>query len=118
MTTTAATLQVPIERYLRTVNTGDVAGFSSTFAEDALVVDVNREIRGREAIGQWARTDIFAVDVRLDVVQVAEREGRTVVTVRVDGTFDKTGLPDPLVMNQAFTVADGKISELNIAFAS
>ena len=115
---TAATLQTPIERYLRAVNTGDAAGLPNSFAGNALVVDVNREIRGLEAIGQWARTDIFAVDVRLDVLKVTEREGRTVVTVRIDGTFDRTGLPDPLVMNQAFTVADGKISELRIAFAS
>jgi hypothetical protein len=106
--TTAATLQAPIERYLRAVNSGDAGEFSSSFGEDALVVDVNREIRGLEAIGQWARTDIYAVNVHLDVLKVTEREGRTVVTVRIDGTFDRTGLPNPLVMNQAFTLADGK----------
>lgn len=115
---TAATLQAPIERYLRAVNAGDATGFQNSFAKDAFVVDVNREIRGLEAIGQWARTDIFAVDVRLDVLKVTEREGRTVVTVRIEGTFDRTGLPDPLVMNQDFSVADGKISELRISFAS
>jgi hypothetical protein len=27
------------------------------------------------------------------------------VTVKVDGTFDRTGLPDPLLMDHCFTVA-------------
>lgn len=27
-----------------------------------------------------------------------ERDGPTIVIVKIDGTFDKTGLPDPLLM--------------------
>jgi hypothetical protein len=54
--------------------------------------------------------------VHVDVLNGAERQGRTIVTLKVDGTFDRTGLPDPLVMNQEFKVADGKITELRIGF--
>jgi hypothetical protein len=41
---------------------------------------------------------------------------RTGVRVQIDGTFDRTGLPDPLVMNHEFKVAEGKIAELRIGF--
>ena len=116
--TTELTVPASIERYLRAVNTGDVDGFPTSFAGDALVLDVNREIRGVEAIKEWARSDIFAVDVRLDVVDVTENRGQILVRVRIDGTFDRTGLPNPLLMNHVFTIVDGKIAELRIAFAS
>jgi ketosteroid isomerase-like protein len=116
--TTELSVPAAIERYLRAVNTGDVDGFPTSFADNALVLDVNREIRGMEAIKEWARSDIFAVDVRLRVEEVTENGGRILVRVRIDGTFDRTGLPNPLLMNHVFTIVDGKITELRIALAS
>jgi len=109
-------LSGPIARYLRAVNTGAKAEFSASFADDAVVVDVNRELRGLDAITAWATADIFGAQVHFDVVDVTERQGRTSVRVKIDGTFDRTGLPDPLVMNHEFTVAAGKIAELRIGF--
>jgi len=49
-------------------------------------------------------------------LDVSERQGRTIVTVRVDGTFDRTGLPNPLVMKHEFGIAEGKIADLRIGF--
>jgi hypothetical protein len=109
-------LPAPVANYVRAVNTGTREEFAASFAADAVVVDVNRELRGLEAIAEWAGTDIFAADVRFDILEVIERQGRTIVTLEIDGTFDRTGLPDPLVMKQEFTVADGKITELRIGF--
>jgi hypothetical protein len=116
--TTTVSVPAPIDRYLRAVNSSDLDGFSTSFADEALVVDVNREIHGHDAIARWARSDILAVDVRLEVVEVTESGGQTVVRARIDGTFDRTGLPNPLLMNHAFTVAGGKITQLRITLAS
>jgi len=110
-------LPQPIEHYLRSVNTGDVDGFAGSFGEHALVKDLNREIRGLDAIKEWARHDIFGVQARFDTVKVTESSGQIVVMVKIGGTFDRTGLPDPLLMNHAFRVVDGKISELTVTFA-
>ena len=44
-----------------------------------MVVDVNRELRGLDAITAWAGTDIFAAHVHFDVLDVTERSGRTIV---------------------------------------
>lgn len=47
----------PIARYLRAVNTGAKEEFPASF-DDAVVVDVNRELRGLGAITAWAGADI------------------------------------------------------------
>jgi hypothetical protein len=70
-----------------------------SFALNAVVKDVGREIRGIAAIKEWANQEIFAVNVTLDVREVAARDGQAIVTVKIDGTFDRTGLPDPLLMD-------------------
>jgi hypothetical protein len=79
---------------------------------------VGREICGIIAIKEWANQEIFAVNVTLDVMDVAQSGGQTIVTVKIDGTFDRTGLPDPLLMDHCFTVADGKISALTCRLAA
>jgi ketosteroid isomerase-like protein len=105
-------LSEPIEKYIRAINAGDPAALLSSFAPDAVVKDVGREIRGTAAIKEWANREIFAVKVRLEVVEVVERDGQTIVTVKTDGTFDRTGLPDPLLMEHCFTLVGGKIATL------
>ena len=56
--------------------------------------------------------------MHFDVLNVMERPGRTIVTLEIDGTFDRTGLPDPLVMDHEFKLAEGKIVELRIGFGT
>ena len=105
-------LPKPVETYIRAINAGDVEAFESGFAHDAVVNDAGREIRGIAAIREWAAHEIFAANVTLEVMDAAERDGQTIVTVKIDGTFDRTGLPDPLVMDHCFTIAGGKIAAL------
>jgi hypothetical protein len=111
------TVPAPIDAYFRTVNTDDVEGFPSLFVEDAVVEDLARMIRGVEAIGKWARRDIFGVRARFELMRGRTSERQTILTVRIEGTFDRKGLPDPLLMDHAFTVSGGKITHLKITFA-
>jgi ketosteroid isomerase-like protein len=108
----------PIATFVRAVNERDADAFLCTFANDAIVTDVGQEFRGAAAIKEWAKSEIFDVNVTLDVMKVAERNGETVVTVKVDGTFDKTGLPDPLLLNHHFTLKDDKIAAFSSRLAS
>jgi hypothetical protein len=39
------------------------------------------------------------------------------VTVKVDGTFDRTGLPNPLVMDPCVTVVGDRIASLTCRLA-
>ncbi len=103
----------PVETYVWAINAGNADALLSSFAKDAVVEDVGREIRGITAIREWANREIFSVNVTLDVKDAVERDGQTIVTVKIDGTFDRTGLPDPLLMDHCFTVAGDKIAALS-----
>ena len=109
---TKTNLPKPIETYRQAINTGDAEALLSSFATDAVVKDIGREFRGLAAIKEWANREIFAVNVSLDVMEAVERDGQTVATVKIDGMFDRTGLPDLLLMHQCFTVASDKITAL------
>lgn len=103
--------------YVRAVNSKDPAGFSGLFADDAVVDDGGRVFRGRAAIAQWAASDIFAVNVSFDVLGVDGAEGDVTLTTRVDGTFDRTGLPDPVVITHHLTSTGGTVTGLTCRLA-
>jgi ketosteroid isomerase-like protein len=107
----------PIARFIHAVNNHDVDAFLSSFTNDAVVSDVGREFRGTASIKEWGEREIFGVNVTLHVVDVVERDGQTIVTVKVDGTFDKTGLPNPLLLNHYFTPDGGKIAAFSSRLA-
>jgi hypothetical protein len=106
-----------IERYVRAINTRDEAAFRDAFTETALVRDINREFRGIDAISEWARTDIFAVEVTLEVLDWSREDDLVRVLMRVEGTFDRTGLPDPLVMRHTFGTDGERIRYLHCELA-
>ena len=64
---------------------------------------------GLDAIGAWADSDIFAPNVTLEVIHFTDRDGETVITTKVDGNFDRTGLPDP-VISDSITAADTSLT--------
>lgn len=111
-------LPAPIAAYLKAIHSHDTGALESTFAADAVVKDVGREIHGIAAITEWANREIFGVNVRLEVMKIATQDDVTILTVSVDGDFDRTGLPNPLIMDQLFRIADGKIVSLTCQFAA
>lgn len=98
--------------YVRAINDHDPAAFIPLFAEGAVVRDIGREFRGPAAIAAWSESEIFTPQVTLEVIDVADRGGETVVTAKVDGNFDRTGLPDPVVIDHRITSEGGKIVDL------
>jgi hypothetical protein len=50
------------------------------------------------------------------VREVVDHYGDTIVRARYDGAYDKTNLPDELVMSNYFSVRDGKIVSLAVIF--
>jgi uncharacterized protein (TIGR03067 family) len=107
----------PAASYVRTINAKDQAAFIALFADDAVVDDAGRTIQGREAIKAWAADDIFAADVTLSVLSSRGNEHSASVTGKVDGTFDRTGLPNPLVMTFDVATRAEKITKLTCRLA-
>jgi hypothetical protein len=106
-----------VAAYVRAINSHDAAAFLALFADGAVVNDVGREFRGPAAIKAWSDREIFDVQVTLEVLDVADRDGETVVTAKVDGNFDRTGLPDPLLLRHHITVEGDKIVGLTCRLA-
>lgn len=108
------TLQIPplANEYVQATNDNQPAQFLALFAEDAVVHDAGRVHRGRAAIRDWSQHEIFDVQVTLDVLEVTERDGRTILTTKVDGNFDRTGLPDPVIIEQRLRIDGNAIREL------
>jgi hypothetical protein len=106
-----------VEAYIRTINDHDPDAFIALFANDALVEDIGREFRGLAAIKAWSDREIFDVRVTLEVSDAANRDGETVITAKVDGTFDRTGLPNPLILVHHIVSKDDKIVRLRCRLA-
>ena len=107
-----------IESYVRATNSHDPASFVSLFAADAVVDDIGREFRGTAAIKAWSDREIFEAQVTVDVLRIVDAAGETVITTKVDGNFDRTGLPDPVVIDHHITLDGDKIVGLSCSLVN
>jgi hypothetical protein len=94
----------------------DTDAIMGTFAEDALVNDARREFWGKDAIRPWVEGEIVGDKVTIEVAGAVQHDGLTIVQGVYDGEYDKTGLPDPLILTHYMTLAEdtGKIANLII----
>lgn len=111
------TLPANVARYVDSINAHDVDEFTSCFREDAQVSDAGRSFEGRSAIEHWFRTDVLAPLVTLEVLDVSEEREVMIVVAKVDGNFDRTGLPDPLILVHEFELVEDRIGRLSIRLA-
>jgi hypothetical protein len=102
--------------HIAAVNARDLDAIMATFAGDAYVNDARREFAGTAAIRRWAAREMVGDKVRIDVREVLDHHGDTIVRGAYDGAFDKTNLPDELVLSNYFSVRDGKIVSLVVIF--
>jgi hypothetical protein len=101
-----------IAAHVAAVNAFDTDAIVATFAKDAYVNDNRREIAGIDAIRRWVEKEMVGDRVTLDVREVVDHHGDTIVRAAYDGDYDKTNLPEELVMSNYFSVRDGKIVSL------
>jgi len=103
-----------IADHIAACNAHDIDAWMATFAPDALVNDFQREFDGAAAIRAFGKKEIFGAEVTMAVESALDRHGDITVHARLDGTYDKTGLPDPLVLSFYFSTRDGRITQLII----
>ena len=103
-----------VARHLTACNGHDIDAWMATFAPDALVNDVQREFAGAEAIRAFATKEIFGDRVTFTPLRAVDRHGDITVHARIDGTYDKTGLPDRLILSLYFSLRDERITQLII----
>ncbi|MDQ0049369.1 nuclear transport factor 2 family protein [Paenibacillus polymyxa] len=103
-----------VETYFTSANKSRLETFTSAFDKDALILDNHHEIKGMEAIKSWCEAEILGPNVTFEIVDTDDTNNTVVVTVKVDGDFDKSNLPDPLLLKHQFLVNNNKIKELII----
>jgi hypothetical protein len=103
-----------IADHIAAVNAFDTDAIVATFAPDAYVNDARREINGIDAIRRWVQKEMVGDHVTMEVREIVDHHGDTIVRARYDGEYDKTNLPEELVMSNYFSVRDGKIISLAV----
>ena len=110
MTSQMTTALPPIvAEYVDAVNAFDNDRIVATFASDAYVNDVGREIWGIDAIRKFVAKEVVGVRVTMEVREVVDHYGDIIVRAKYDGDYDKTNLPEELIMTSYFSLRDGKI---------
>ena len=105
-----------IADHFTAVNALDTDAVVATFADDAYVNDNKREFSGIERIRAWVEKEMIGDKVTINVTEVIEHYGDTIVRGRYDGEYDKTNLPDEIILSNYFSVRDGKIVSLIVIF--
>ena len=105
-----------IADHIKAINAFDVDAASATFADDAYVNDNRREFVGIDAIRRWIEKEMVGDNVTIDVTEVIDHYGDTIVRGRYDGTYDKSNLPEELILSNYFSVRDGRIVSLVVIY--
>lgn len=108
MTTTLAR---PIATYIAGANAQDVQAVTGCFAEDAMVHDEGRSREGISAIREWAEEVSKQYHPSVEVIRVAEMDGKIILSGRVSGNFPGS----PVELRYVFTLDGGKIARLEIS---
>jgi hypothetical protein len=103
-----------IAAHIDAINKLDVDAIMETFAYDALVNDASREFWGSNHIRAFITKEFVGDRITVDPFEIVDNAGMLCVRCRYDGDYDKTGLPDPLVMTSYFRLRDDKIVSLLI----
>ncbi len=109
-------LPAVVAEHIAAVNAFDTDRIVATFAPDSYVNDNRREIWGTEAIRAFIAKEFVGDHVTMEIREVIDHYGDIIVRARYDGTYDKTNLPDELVMTSYFGIRDGKIVSLAVIF--
>jgi ketosteroid isomerase-like protein len=114
--TTDITHNLPkvVADHVAACNAHDAEAWMVTFAPDAMLNDIQREFIGTDAIRAFGDKEIFGDKVTMAVQRAWDRYGDVTVHAKLDGTYDKTGLPDPLILSFYFSLRGNHITQLII----
>ena len=101
----------PVATYIAGANAQDINAVTGCFSERAIVQDEGQNRKGLAAIRQWAEEVSKKYQPTLEVIDVAETDGSTILTGRVSGNFPGS----PIELRYVFTVNSGKITRLEIS---
>jgi SnoaL-like protein len=96
--------------YFAAEHRSDMEALGACFAEHAVVRDEGRTIEGVSSIKQWMRDAKAKYQHTAEPIGIVKRDGKTVVTAKVAGTFPNS----PLNLDHIFGIEGDRISSLEI----
>lgn len=102
-------LPKPIAAYFA-ADKGDADAVAGCFAEQAVVKDERKTYSGRAAIRQWKADASAKYNYTSEPVDVANKDGKTVVTSRLVGNFPGS----PIDLRYFFVIDGDRIASLEI----
>jgi hypothetical protein len=103
--------------HITAVNANDLDAIMATFAKDAFVNDARNEFVGVQAVRRWVADQMVGDHITIDVREVLDHHGLTIMRGVYDGTFDRANLPDEVILTNYFSVRDNKIVSLVVSRA-
>lgn len=97
-----------LTNYFAAENSTDTESLGACFADHAVVQDEGRTIEGVAAIKQWMGDAKKKYQHTVEPIEVVHRDGKTVVTARVSGSFPNS----PVNLDHIFVVEGEKIASL------
>ena len=97
-----------LSKYIKAKNAHDSDTLVSCFTDNAIVYDEGEEIKGKEAIKQWANNVFKKYKLTVKVTDIAETNKETILKTLVSGTFPGS----PLEIKYHITLSNGKIATL------
>jgi len=106
----ATRLATPVALYIAAENRGDAEAMVQCFAEDAVVRDEGKTIKGLDAIKQWKVETKKKYQHSIEPLASVQKDGKTIVTNRLTGNFPGS----PIVLQFIFKLDGDKIASLEI----
>lgn len=103
-------LPKPVAAYIAASNNHDADACAAGFTDGAVVQDEGREMQGIAAIREWMDTAMKKYRHTIAPLEVAHREGKTVLKAKLTGNFPGS----PVTLEFTFRLEDGKIASLEI----
>ena len=103
-----------VAEHIAACNAHDIGAWMATFAPDAMLNDIQREFIGTDAIRGFGAKEIFGDNVTMAVHRAWDRHGDIIVHAKLDDTYDKTDLPNPLILSFYFSLRGEQITQLII----
>src|SRR5467141_1289869 len=103
-------LPTPIAIYVAAENRGDADALAKCFAEDAVVRDEGRTIKGLAAIKRWKAETKKKYQHGVEPLKSVQKDGKTVVTNRLTWNFPGS----PINVEFVFRLKGNKIASLEI----
>ena len=103
-------LPVPIAIYFAAENQGHTEIVAECFAEDAVVRDEGKTIKGLAAIKEWEAETRKKYQHTVEPLLCVQKDGKIIVTNRLTGNFPGS----PIELDFVFTLDGDKIASMEI----